>query len=166
MSNNDDLIELFGELYRRQRIQEGGEGYGGAPDPGGLGGGGGDWGGGGGGGGITSPETEDTDERKQLLRDKHSNQASHVEKHKGSYYISGKFINADVVNKNNRLYPKDVVHECVANCQKRIRESSLYSHLGHNPNGVATDPHRVSGIIESLTPERLRCNWTCPSTNG
>jgi hypothetical protein len=71
------------------------------------------------------------------------------------FYIEGNLLIDDKVNLNNRRYSSDLLSESVADVSDRIRQKSLFGHLGHvGPNN---DPTRVSHVIESLTQKGS--NW-------
>lgn len=59
-----------------------------------------------------------------------------------SYYIQGIFMQADVVNGNRRLYPKDVLFESLKPLKEEIKKNTLMGELNHpdeNPDKINPD---------------------------
>ena len=72
---------------------------------------------------------------------------------KKSYKIRGIFMQADVKNRNGRVYPLDVLQKEVAKYNKNfIKENRAFGELGH-PEGPTVNLERVSHMITSLTPD-------------
>ncbi len=66
------------------------------------------------------------------------------------YYIQGIFAQAELKNRNGRLYPKAVMENAVSVYQKLIEDKRSISELNH-PDQPNVNPERASHIIESLT---------------
>ena len=72
---------------------------------------------------------------------------------KKDYKIKGVFMQADIKNRNGRVYPQDVLAKEVAKYNKNfIKESRAFGELGH-PDGPTVNLERVSHMITSLKPE-------------
>tara|TARA_B100001564_G_C20530379_1_gene619449 strand:- start:261 stop:917 length:657 start_codon:yes stop_codon:yes gene_type:complete len=70
-----------------------------------------------------------------------------------NYKIKGIFMQADVKNRNGRVYPMEVLEKEVTKYNKNfIRESRAFGELGH-PDGPTVNLERVSHMITSLTPD-------------
>ena len=70
-----------------------------------------------------------------------------------SYKIRGIFMQADVKNRNGRVYPMEVLSKEVAKYNKNfIQEKRAFGELGH-PDGPTVNLERVSHMITSLTPD-------------
>ena len=70
-----------------------------------------------------------------------------------SYKIRGIFMQADIKNRNGRLYPMEVLDEEVKNYNKNfIKENRAFGELGH-PDGPTVNLERVSHMITSLKPD-------------
>ena len=70
-----------------------------------------------------------------------------------SYKIKGIFLQADIKNRNGRVYPMDILSKEVSKYNKNfIRENRAYGELGH-PDGPTVNLERVSHITTSLTPD-------------
>jgi len=70
-----------------------------------------------------------------------------------NYKIKGIFMQADVKNRNGRVYPMEVLEKEVSKYNKNfIRESRAFGELGH-PDGPTVNLERVSHMITSLTPD-------------
>jgi hypothetical protein len=75
-----------------------------------------------------------------------------VEEHDGtkSSYLSGIFMQADLVNGNGRVYPLDEIATSVASINKRIAEGqTVYGELNH-PDNLTIDLNNVSHIITEM----------------
>ena len=69
------------------------------------------------------------------------------------YFIEGIFLQADIKNRNGRIYPMEVLEPEVAKYSKNfIEEKRSYGELGH-PEGPTVNLERVSHITESLKRE-------------
>ena len=69
---------------------------------------------------------------------------------KKNFYIEGIFLQADIVNRNRRLYPKKIMEKEVERYQKEFIEGRrAYGELGH-PDGPTINPDRISHRIVSL----------------
>jgi len=72
---------------------------------------------------------------------------------KKNYKIKGVFMQADIKNRNGRVYPMEVLQKEVAKYDKNfIKENRAYGELGH-PDGPTVNLERVSHMITSLTPK-------------
>ena len=72
---------------------------------------------------------------------------------KKSYKIRGIFMQADIKNRNGRVYPMEVrQNEVTKNKKNFIKENRAYGELGH-PDGPTVNLERVSHMITSLTPD-------------
>ena len=84
-------------------------------------------------------ETEEEDEAK--------------ENGKKNYKIRGVFMQADIKNRNGRVYPMEILQKEVQKYNKNfIEENRAYGELGH-PDGPTVNLERVSHMITSLEPE-------------
>ena len=65
-------------------------------------------------------------------------------------YIEGIFIECDIVNKNNRLYPLDIMKPIVENyIKEKVITNRAYGQLNH-PEHLELDPDRISHRIVEL----------------
>ena len=72
---------------------------------------------------------------------------------KKNYKIKGIFMQADIKNRNGRVYPMEVLQKEVSKYNKNfIKENRAYGELGH-PDGPTVNLERVSHMITSLTPD-------------
>ena len=72
---------------------------------------------------------------------------------KKNYKIRGIFMQADIKNRNGRVYPMDVLQKEVNNYSKNfIEENRAFGELGH-PDGPTVNLERVSHMITSLKPD-------------
>ena len=72
---------------------------------------------------------------------------------KKSYKIRGIFMQADIKNRNGRVYPQEVLTKEVAKYNKNfINEKRAFGELGH-PDGPTVNLERVSHMITSLIPD-------------
>ena len=70
-----------------------------------------------------------------------------------SYKIKGIFLQADIKNRNGRIYPMEILEKEVGKYNRNfIREKRAYGELGH-PDGPTVNLERVSHITTSLTPD-------------
>jgi len=70
-----------------------------------------------------------------------------------SYKIKGIFLQADIKNRNGRVYPMEILSKEVNKYNRNfIRENRAYGELGH-PDGPTVNLERVSHITTSLTPD-------------
>jgi len=66
------------------------------------------------------------------------------------YFIEGVFLQADVPNKNRRLYPMTILESAVNTyITERVIQHRAYGELGH-PSGPTINPERVSHRILSI----------------
>lgn|SRR5574343_19292 len=67
------------------------------------------------------------------------------------YYIEGKFLSADVPNRNGRVYPRKVMESAVEKYTKDyIKEQRALGELNHPSNGPSVNLDKACHIIESL----------------
>ena len=72
---------------------------------------------------------------------------------KKDYKIKGIFMQADVKNRNGRVFPMEVLEREVGKFNKKfINEKRAFGELGH-PDGPTVNLERVSHMITSLKPE-------------
>jgi hypothetical protein len=70
-----------------------------------------------------------------------------------SYFIEGPFLQAEIPNRNGRMYPIDVMDAAVEKyVDSHIKNNRAYGELGH-PDGPQINLDRVSHIITSLRKE-------------
>jgi len=69
------------------------------------------------------------------------------------YFIEGVFMQADIKNRNGRVYPKDIMEKEVNRYVKEfVEKDRAYGELGH-PDGPTINLERVSHLITSLKRE-------------
>ena len=70
-----------------------------------------------------------------------------------NYKIRGIFMQADIKNRNGRVYPMEVLDEEVKKYNKNfIEQNRAFGELGH-PDGPTVNLERVSHMITSLKPD-------------
>ena len=70
-----------------------------------------------------------------------------------NYKIRGVFMQADVKNRNGRVYPMEVLEKEVAKYNKNfVNEKRAFGELGH-PDGPTVNLERVSHMITKLQPQ-------------
>ena len=70
-----------------------------------------------------------------------------------NYKIRGVFMQADVKNRNGRVYPMEVLEKEVTRYNKKfINENRAYGELGH-PDGPTVNLERVSHMVTELYPD-------------
>ena len=70
-----------------------------------------------------------------------------------NYKIKGIFLQADIKNRNGRVYPMEVLEKEVAKYNRNfIKENRAFGELGH-PDGPTVNLERVSHMITSLKPD-------------
>ena len=70
-----------------------------------------------------------------------------------NYKIRGIFMQADIKNRNGRVYPMEVLQKEVAKYNKNfINEKRAFGELGH-PDGPTVNLERVSHMITNLHPD-------------
>ena len=70
-----------------------------------------------------------------------------------NYKIKGIFLQADIKNRNGRVYPMEVLEKEVARYNKKfINEKRAYGELGH-PDGPTVNLERVSHMVTELYPD-------------
>ena len=72
---------------------------------------------------------------------------------KKNYRIRGVFMEADIKNRNNRMYPMAVLEKEVKRYNKEyIQQKRAFGELGH-PDGPTVNLERVSHMITNLYPD-------------
>ena len=72
---------------------------------------------------------------------------------KKNYKIKGVFMQADIKNKNGRVYPMEILQKEVKRYNKEfINEKRAYGELGH-PEGPTVNLERTSHMITALYPD-------------
>tara|TARA_B100000787_G_scaffold50562_1_gene36431 strand:+ start:1628 stop:2275 length:648 start_codon:yes stop_codon:yes gene_type:complete len=72
---------------------------------------------------------------------------------KTNYKIRGIFMQADIKNRNGRVYPMEVLNKEVGRYNKEyIKENRAFGELGH-PDGPTVNLERASHMITSLEPD-------------
>ena len=72
---------------------------------------------------------------------------------KKNYRIKGVFMEADIKNRNNRMYPMAVLEKEVKRYNKEyIQQKRAFGELGH-PDGPTVNLERVSHMITKLYPD-------------
>ena len=72
---------------------------------------------------------------------------------KKNYKIKGIFMQADIKNKNGRVYPMEILQKEVKRYNKEfINEKRAYGELGH-PEGPTVNLERASHMIPALYPD-------------
>ena len=70
-----------------------------------------------------------------------------------SYKIKGIFLQADIKNRNGRVYPMEILEKEVTRYNKKfINENRAYGELGH-PEGPTVNLERVSHMVTELYPD-------------
>ena len=70
-----------------------------------------------------------------------------------NYKIRGTFLQADVKNRNGRVYPMDILEKEVVRYNKNfIQKKRAFGELGH-PDGPTVNLERVSHMITDLYPD-------------
>ena len=70
-----------------------------------------------------------------------------------NYKIKGIFLQADIKNRNGRVYPMEVLEKEVTRYNKKfINENRAYGELGH-PDGPTVNLERVSHMVTELYPD-------------
>ena len=72
---------------------------------------------------------------------------------KKDYFIEGVFMQADIKNRNGRVYPKEIMEKEVGRYNKEfVEKQRAFGELGH-PEGPTINLDKVSHLIQSLTLE-------------
>ena len=72
---------------------------------------------------------------------------------KKNYRIKGVFMQAEVKNRNNRMYPMNVLEKEVGRYNKEyVNQKRAFGELGH-PDGPTVNLERVSHMITKLYPD-------------
>jgi hypothetical protein len=70
-----------------------------------------------------------------------------------NYKIKGIFLQADIKNRNGRVYPMEILEKEVSRYNKKfINENRAYGELGH-PDGPTVNLERVSHMVTELYPD-------------
>jgi hypothetical protein len=70
-----------------------------------------------------------------------------------NYFIEGVFMQANVKNRNGRVYPKAILEkEVLRYDQNYIKQQRAFGELGH-PEGPTVNLERVSHMIQSITED-------------
>ena len=72
---------------------------------------------------------------------------------KKNYKLKGVFMQAEIKNRNGRVYPMEVLEKEVARYNKEfIEQNRAYGELGH-PDGPTVNLDKVSHMVTSLKPD-------------
>jgi hypothetical protein len=72
---------------------------------------------------------------------------------KKDYFIEGIFLQADIKNRNGRMYPSEIMDKEVARyMEETVKNNRAFGELGH-PDGPGINLHLVSHMITSLRKE-------------
>ena len=72
---------------------------------------------------------------------------------KKNYKIKGVFLQADIKNRNGRVYPKEILQKEVSRYNREfINKKRAFGELGH-PDGPTVNLERVSHMITKLAPD-------------
>ena len=72
---------------------------------------------------------------------------------KKNYKIKGVFLQADIKNRNGRVYPKEILEKEVSRYNREfINKRRAFGELGH-PDGPVVNLERVSHMITDLHPD-------------
>ena len=72
---------------------------------------------------------------------------------KKNYRIRGPFLQAEIKNRNGRIYPMNILEKEVGRYNKEyIQKNRAFGALGH-PDGPTVNLERVSHMITALTPD-------------
>ena len=72
---------------------------------------------------------------------------------KKNYKIRGVFLQAELKNRNNRIYPMEILEKEVSRYNKDyVKKNRAFGELGH-PDGPTVNLERVSHMITKLYPE-------------
>ena len=75
------------------------------------------------------------------------------------YKIKGIFMQADIKNRNGRVYPSEVLNKEVKRYNKEyISEKRAFGELGH-PDGPTVNLERASHMITALYPDGKSKEW-------
>ena len=91
----------------------------------------------------------------KLITEEIQNAEYIVEQNNGKkdYKIKGIFMQAEMKNKNGRVYPKEILEREVGRYNKEfIQKSRAFGELGH-PDGPTVNLERVSHMIKALYPD-------------
>jgi hypothetical protein len=73
-------------------------------------------------------------------------------------YLSGIFAQAEIRNRNNRIYPLAEMSRAVDNMQKTIEENNgVFACLNHH-NQLSPDPEKISHVIEKVYMQGNDCH--------
>jgi len=86
----------------------------------------------------------------------HTEEVNYIfESHEGqkNMFIEGIFLQADIKNRNGRVYPKSILEREVARYIKEsVNRKNAFGELGH-PQGPTINPDRISHLITDLRLE-------------
>ena len=68
------------------------------------------------------------------------------------YKIRGVFMQADIKNRNGRIYPSKILRRSWKYNKKFVDENRAFGELGH-PDGPTVNLERVSHLVTSLKPD-------------
>ena len=72
---------------------------------------------------------------------------------KKNYRIRGVFLQAELKNRNNRIYPMEILEKEVSRYNKEyVKKNRAFGELGH-PDGPTVNLERVSHMITKLHPD-------------
>lgn len=72
---------------------------------------------------------------------------------KKDYFIEGIFLQADIKNRNGRMYPSEIMDKEVARyMEETVKNNRAFGELGH-PDGPGINLHLVSHMITNLRKE-------------
>ena len=72
---------------------------------------------------------------------------------KKNHFLEGVFLQADITNRNGRMYPMETMRKEVNRYNEQyIQKNRAYGELGH-PNGPTINLERVSHMIKSLSED-------------
>ena len=72
---------------------------------------------------------------------------------KKNYKIRGVFLQAELKNRNNRIYPMEILEKEVSRYNREyVKKNRAFGELGH-PDGPTVNLERVSHMITKLYPE-------------
>lgn len=86
----------------------------------------------------------DDNNLKVITEDKNNNEKK--------YYIEGIFAQAEIKNRNGRIYPKRVLEKALESYQSVIQAKRALGELNH-PNHPNVNPERASHLVERLVWE-------------
>ena len=93
----------------------------------------------------------------KLISEHFSNDVEYIteatEDGKKNYKLKGVFLQAEIKNRNGRVYPMEILEKEVARYNKEfIEQNRAYGELGH-PDGPTVNLDKVSHMVTSLQPD-------------